>query len=74
MNVFESMHVLILGLLRAIIKTKFASFFFQLNGFLTILIEWFWEKKVRKGSLVALRFFGYLKRQLELLIFYERFY
>ena len=26
------------------------------------------------GGLVALQFFGYLKRQLELLIFNERFY
>ena len=65
------MHVLILALRRWIIKTKFAYLFFWLIGFLVVLIEWFWEKRSGRGGLVAHRFFGYLKRQLELLIFYE---
>ena len=41
LNVFESMHVLILALHRGIIKTKFAYLFFWLNGFLIVLIESF---------------------------------
>ena len=67
------MHVLILALRRGIIKTKFALFF---------LAKWlshsFDRMILRKmsggGNLVAFRLFGYLKRQLELLIFYECFY
>ena len=73
MNVFESMHVLILALRRWIIKKKFAYLFFWLIGLLIVLIERFWEKRSGGGGLVALRFFGYLKKQLELLIFYECF-
>ena len=66
------MHVLILAPRRWIIKTKFAYLFiFLLNSFLIVLIERFWEKKSGGGGLVALRVFGYLKRQLELLGFYE---
>ena len=48
------------------IKTKFAYyffFFFWLNGFLIVLIG-----RREGGSLVALQFFDYLKRQLELFL------
>ena len=67
------MHVLILALRTQIIKTKFPYEFF--------LTKWlshnFNRKILRKkrsgvGGLVALQFVDYLKRQLELLIFYER--
>ena len=39
-------------------QNKICIFFFWLNGFLIILIEWFWEKKSGGRSLVAPRFFG----------------
>ena len=47
---------------------------FCINGFLLVLIGRFREIRGGEGGLVALQFFGYLKRQLELLIFNERSY
>ena len=65
------MHVL--ALRRRIIDTKFASylfifFFFCLAKWLSHNFDRMILRKKRNGggSLVALRFFGYLKRQLEL--------
>ena len=42
------------------------------NGFLVVWSDNF-EKKSGGVGLATLQFFGYLKWQLELLIFYERF-
>ena len=69
------MHVLTLALRRGIINTKFASLFF-LAKWLSHSFDQMILRKKRNGggSLVALRFLGYLKRQLELLIVYECFY
>ena len=65
------MHVLILAHRTCKIKTKFAYYyiiFFLLNGFLVVLIGQSWEKRSAGVGLVSLQFFGYLKRQLVLLI------
>ena len=67
------MHVLILALRRGIINTKFASFFLAnwlSYSFDRMILGKKWNGG---GSLVALRFFGYLKRQLELVIFLRMF-
>ena len=69
------MHVLILAHRRGITKTKFAYLFFVAKWLSHSFDRMILRKKEREGgSLVVLRFFGYLKRQLELLIFYECFY
>ena len=66
------MHGLVFAFCPWIIKTKFVNLIFWLNGFLLVLIRRFWEKGVG-GGLVALQSFGYLKRQLELIIFTSDF-
>ena len=54
---------------------KFAYEFLFLAKWLSLRFDQtIWEIKGREGGLVALQVFGYLKRQLELVIFNERFY
>ena len=68
------MHVLILALRRGTINTKFASLFFWGKWLSHSFDRMVLRKRSGGGGLVALRFFGYLKTELELLIFYECFY
>ena len=68
------MHVLILALCRGIVNTKLASLSFLAKWFSHSFDRTILRKKEqwRKPSCPVI--FGYLKRQLELLIFYKCFY